>query len=110
VLVIVLQVIAAVMFVLAGGRKVPATVAHDDFPQYGYTPGFRRIVGGLELLGAAGLIAGIWIPLLATLSGIGLAVLMVGAVVTHIRGHDPLVRAVVPAVLLVIVAVIILAR
>ena len=74
----------------------------DHFP-----PAMPKIVGLLEVLGAIGLIvpaltgiASILVPLAAS----GIAILMVGAVITHLRLHDPFKDAV-PSLVLALLAI-----
>jgi uncharacterized membrane protein YphA (DoxX/SURF4 family) len=111
----VLQILLALAFVAAGLTKLTrprqqlATTMGwvEDFPD----PGVRAI-GALELLGALGLlvpaltgIATILVPIAA----VGLALLMVGAAVTHRRrGELPLIG--INAVLLVLAVVVAWAR
>ena len=74
----------------------------DHFP-----PAMPKVIGLLEVLGAIGLIVpaltGI-APILVPLAASGIAILMVGAVITHLRLHDP-AKDVVPAVVLTLLAV-----
>lgn len=63
---------------------------------------FRRLTGGLEILGALGLLAGYaWMPLDSTASG-GLVLLMLLGLATRVRVRDPL-KALLPAVFLLLV-------
>lgn len=47
------------------------------------------ILGALQIAAAIGLIGGIWFPLLGIAAGIGLVLYFIGAVIAHIRAHDP---------------------
>lgn len=81
----------ALAFLFAGGTKIArpkeslgATMAWtEDFSQTQI-----RLIGVVEVLGAIGLILpralGI-VPVLSPIAAVGLAVVMVGAVVTHLR-------------------------
>ncbi len=86
----------AVVFVVSGSAKlfVPkeklATV-----PLGGWTGaasvGFVKALGALELLAAAGLILSAALdiaPVLAPLAAVGVVLLMVGAMITHLRRHE----------------------
>jgi uncharacterized membrane protein len=57
-----------------------------------FSPGTVKLIGGLELLAAIGLIlpalTGI-APILVPLAATGLAVIMALAVITHVRRHEP---------------------
>ena len=69
--------------------------------------GTPRIIGLLEVLGAIGLIVpgltGI-APMLVPLAASGLAILMIGAVVVHIRIKDPIGQSI-PAIVLALLAI-----
>ena len=66
------------------------------------------VIGSLEVLGGLGLIIGIWVPWLAALASTGLALIMVGAVLSLLRTRAPLQKVAFPllvGVLAVVVAV-----
>jgi len=69
--------------------------------------GAPRIIGLLEVLGAIGLIVpaltGI-APILVPLAASGLAILMIGAVIVHIRIKDPIGQSI-PAIVLALLAI-----
>jgi uncharacterized membrane protein YphA (DoxX/SURF4 family) len=76
----------------------------DDF-----SPGAVKGIGALEVLAAIGLIlpaALDVVPVLVPLAAVGLVVLMVGAVVTHARRHEP--QLIVVNVVLLVLAVVVL--
>lgn len=86
-IILILKVIVALAFAVAGASKLkstPALVA--QFEEFGFPPAWMYAVGILELAGAVGLFLGsngVW-------ACIGLALLMVGAVVNHLKvGHPP---------------------
>ena len=71
-----------------------------------FNPGTIKLIGSLEVLGAAGLIlpgALKIAPTLVPLAAVGVALLMGGAIVTHIRRHEAFVA---PLALLVLAAVV----
>ena len=102
-----LQAITAFAFAGAGGMKL-ATPAEElrANPQMGWTTDFGdrdiKAIGAAEVLGAVGLIVpaatGI-MPVLTPVAGGGLAVLMGGAAVTHVRRGEPPVAPIVLGVL-----------
>jgi|SRR5690606_635288 uncharacterized membrane protein YphA (DoxX/SURF4 family) len=53
-----------------------------------------RLIGVAEVAGGIGLAAGPWLSLLGVAAAAGLALLMAGAVLTHVRAQDPPGRAV----------------
>ena len=65
----------------------------DEFAAYGLPDWAMRTVGFLKLTFAAMLIVGIWIPALVKPAALGLGVLMVGAVLMHLKVRDPLARS-----------------
>ncbi|WP_433714353.1 DoxX family protein [Nocardia sp. CA-084685] len=86
---IVLAVLLALGFLPLGVLKALAVAAMSRRAEhFGYSvPAFRGI-GALEIAGALGVLGGIvWSPLGAA-AGIGLALLMIGAVFTHVKVGD----------------------
>jgi putative oxidoreductase len=70
------------LFLFAGIPKLMGNQqAVEGFRGMGYPDAFRLFIGAAEVSGAIGL----WIPRLAFWAAIGLAIIMVGAVYTHIR-------------------------
>jgi len=104
---LILEILLALMFLLAGSTKVIGsknqveTFNHLKLPQW-----FRVVTGLVQYIGAFGLIVGIWIPSWAAWAGIGFGVMMLVAVASHVRAKDSLSQSA-PAVVLLIMAVII---
>lgn len=73
-----------------GGR---ARNMREEFAVYGLPYWFMLLIGLLKLTFAALLIAGIWFPFLTRPSALGMAVLMAGAVLMHLKAGDPLKKA-----------------
>jgi uncharacterized membrane protein YphA (DoxX/SURF4 family) len=85
----VISVLLAALFVFAGVPKVTnAQQAVDGFRAWGFSDGFRLLIGAAEIAGGIALL----IPALATWSALGLTVIMVGAVYTHVL-YTPLREA-----------------
>ncbi|MEU9992829.1 DoxX family protein [Streptomyces sp. NPDC048045] len=91
------------IFALLGVAKImalgpmPGLAAHAGFTITAY-----RVIGVLELVGAVGVALGPVLPLFGGLAGVGLLMLLAGAVTTHMRRGDrfpKLVPAVVCAAL-----------
>ena len=107
----VLQIILALVFAAAGVMKAtqPKEKLAARLPWVeDFSPAVVRFIGVVELLGAIGLVlpAAVGIaPVLTPLAATGLAVVMVLAMLTHRRRHEPSAIAF-NAVLLVIAAVI----
>ncbi|MGW0189012.1 DoxX family protein [Streptomyces sp. NPDC003362] len=68
---------------LSGSQKMVDQLAH-----LGVGPALMRFIGTAQLLGAAGLLVGLWVGPLGVAAAIGLAVLMTGAVIYHVRAGD----------------------
>jgi putative oxidoreductase len=93
----VVQVLLAALFAFAGLNKLFGLQQEvvDQFTRIGAGQWFRYLTGALELAGAIGLL----IPRLSGLAALGLAGVMVGAVLTHLFVLPPVALAVVPGVL-----------
>ena len=93
----VVQVLLAAAFAFAGVNKLLGLQQEmlDSFAKMGLGDGFRHLTGALELAGAVGLL----IPRLAGPAALGLAGVMVGAVVVHLTVLPPAALAIPPAVL-----------
>lgn len=100
----VVQVLLAVLFAFAGFSKLVGLQpeAVDAFTKIGFGQWFRYLTGALELAGAIGLL----IPRLCGLAALGLAGVMVGAVVTHLTVLPPVALALIPAFLGVVFGLI----
>jgi hypothetical protein len=108
----VLQGLLAAGFLAAGGFKL--TQPYEKLGKtLGWATHFRppvvRMIAGAELLGALGLIlpaATHIAPILTPIAATGLAVTMIGALITHVRLRDPINLMTPAAVLLVLSAVV----
>lgn len=83
-------------------RGGDAETIGEEFKNYGLPSVFVPIVGGLKLLAATCLIAGIWFPELVKPSAGLIAFLMLGAVAMHIKVKDPIFKALPAAGMLVL--------
>lgn len=98
----------AIVLAAAGAPKIiNAASAQRSAEHLGVPPTLNRTIGVLELAAVAGLLAGIVVTPLAIAAAIGVALLMIGAVVSHIRVHDRIVAAV-PALVVGAAAVAVL--
>ena len=69
------------LYLFAGIPKLMGNAqAAEGFAKLGYSDAFRLFIGASEVAGGIGL----WIPKLAFWAALGLAVIMVGAVYTHL--------------------------
>ena len=83
-----------------GYRGGDAKTLKEEFATYGLPSWFYYLVGTLKIACALAVLAGIWFPLLATLGGAGLAVLMAGAFTMHLKVKDPFSKAIPSLVML----------
>ena len=108
---ILLVVLAAVLglaatFSAAGKlRRMPQVV--EMMRHVGVSDSQMRLLAVAELLGALGLLLGIWVPVLGLLAALGLSVYFLGAVIAHVRKKDT-AKEFGPALGLTILAVVVL--
>ncbi len=77
----ILQILAALAFLAAGGSKLAGAQAMvDTFQKIGLGQWFRYLTGGLEVVGAIGLL----VPGYVFYGAVLLVAVMIGAVVTHL--------------------------
>ncbi|MET3195983.1 DoxX family protein [Bacillus sp. OAE603] len=108
----ILQVVLVIAFLMSGAVKLSGNIQmlHDFKEVYGYSKGFMYLIGGFEILGAIGLIVGFWKSKIATLASAGLAIIMAGAVYTHLSAGQDLNVAMAPFVLLVLTLIVLFSR
>lgn len=103
----IVQAVLAAAFAMSGLQKL--TQSKEKLPAIdGFSPGALRLLGVAEVLGVLGLILPAVTriaPVLTPIAASGLAVVMVGAVVIHIRRREQS-AAVVTAVLFVLAVVV----
>jgi uncharacterized membrane protein YphA (DoxX/SURF4 family) len=107
--------VLAALFLAAGGNKlVQSKEKLAKNPNFGWTEDFSqgtlRLIGTAEVLGALGLIlpAALDIaPILTPLAACGLAIIMIGAIITHTRRkeYQPVMINTVLLVLALLVAI-----
>jgi uncharacterized membrane protein YphA (DoxX/SURF4 family) len=87
---LVFTILLAVAFAFAGGSKLAGVQQmRDSATHLGFSfPAYQRI-GALEVLGAAGLLIGLWFAPLGIAAAAGLVLLTIGAVYFHIKAKDP---------------------
>jgi uncharacterized membrane protein YphA (DoxX/SURF4 family) len=71
-----------------------------EFRRFGLSR-FRRLTGSLEVMGALGLLAGLFVPIVTLLASAGLALLMLLGVLTRVRVGDPALETLPATILLV---------
>ena len=108
----IIAIVLAVAF--AGSGLMKLVVPKDNLVTAGqgwaqdYSPNNIRLIGFVEIVGAVGLVlpAAVHIaPILVPLAAVGLALVMVGAIVVHARRKEPM--NIVVNVVLIVLAVIV---
>jgi len=99
------------VWLLRPNRSTPyrggnAHTMRQEFAAYGLPPLAMYVVGALKVGAALCLIAGIWFPFLVVPAALLVAVLMVGALLMHVKIHDPAKKST-PAVALLLVCLVI---
>jgi hypothetical protein len=85
----VLAVLLALIFVTLGTAKVVAVQPmRARAAEVGFSTMAYRRIGLLEVAGAIGLLLGAVNPLIGAAAGVGLLLLLGGAVITHVRNGD----------------------
>jgi uncharacterized membrane protein YphA (DoxX/SURF4 family) len=104
----IVQGLLAVAFLMAGGMKAmkPKSEIEEKMAwAKDFSANQLKTIGILEVLGALGLIlpaaTGI-VPILTPIAAVGLALTMIGAVITHLRRKDPMAETMPSAVLLLL--------
>ena len=88
---IALAALVALIFTALGVMKVFALPPARELATHsGFSVTAYRGIGALELAGAAGVLAGLALPLLGGLAGAGLLLLLAGALITHLHNQHTL--------------------
>ncbi|MGW7525780.1 DoxX family protein [Streptomyces sp. NPDC054783] len=94
-----LACLIVLIFALLGVAKIMALGPMPELADHaGFTTASYRVIGALELAGAIGVAIGPVLPLFGELAGLGLLMLLAGAVTTHVRKGDGMPKLV-PAVM-----------
>ncbi|MCK7516862.1 MAG: DoxX family protein [Ignavibacteriales bacterium] len=65
----------------------------EEFKAYGLPDWFMKVIGSLKVLLASLLVIGIFIPVLVKPAAVGMAVLMLGAIVMHFKIKDAPIKS-----------------
>lgn len=87
-------------------RGGDATTIIEEFQVYGLPEWSVYVIGGLKVILAILLLAGIWYPVLQFPAAAGLAILLAGSVSMHFKINDPLIKSL-PAGLFLVMCLII---
>lgn len=90
ILINVVKVVLFLFFLMTGTKIISGKMA-DEFKRFGLPSFFNFLTGALEIVGAIGMLIGIWIPTVALLAGLLLGGTMLAAALTLIvLARDPL--------------------
>jgi hypothetical protein len=90
---VVLAVLLALAFGAAGGQKVAGVKsATDGADHLRFSHNAYKGIGALELLAAVGLLVGLAVWPLGVAAGAGLVLLMIGAIISHLRVGDKIAQ------------------
>jgi len=88
-------------------RGGDAQSLQQEFAAYGLPDLLFYIVGGLKVLAALALLAGIWLPAVIVPAAGVIVVLMLGAIAMHIKVGDPPMKSVPASLVLLMSAIIV---
>jgi uncharacterized membrane protein YphA (DoxX/SURF4 family) len=92
--------VSAALFLGYGSLCLLSDGMRAEFERFGLSR-FRRLTGGLEVLGGVGLLVGLLVPAVLVAASAGLALLMLLGVIARVRVRDPFVELLPAGVLLV---------
>ena len=100
--------LTAVLAIILAGAGIPNIInspsAQSRAEHLGVAPTLNRAIGILQLAATAGLLVGFAVRPLAIAAAAGVVLLMIGAVVSHVRVKDR-VHAMIPALVVGLLAV-----
>lgn len=96
--------LAGVFAALGTAKLLAVSSMQARAAHVGLGVGAYRGIGALEVAGALGLLAGLVVPGLGVAAGVGLVLLLLGAVTAHLRVGDSLKEAAPAVVLAAVVA------
>lgn len=96
-----LQISLGLAFLASAVSKL-AGAADAMREQLEIAPWFRTLTALVEIVGAVGMLTGLWFPRLAAPAGLWIAALMAGALVAHLRVGDPFTNMIPAAVYLML--------
>ncbi|MDR6726333.1 putative membrane protein YphA (DoxX/SURF4 family) [Paenibacillus amylolyticus] len=102
----VLQVLLGIFFLFTGSKIISGKMA-EEFKRFGLPSFFNVLTGSFEIVGAIGMIVGIWIPIVAFWAGLLLGeTMLAGAFTLLVLAKDPIQKAI-PALVLLVLSLIV---
>ncbi|WP_242268063.1 DoxX family protein [Bacillus cereus group sp. BfR-BA-01352] len=102
-----INIVKAVLFLffLMTGTKIISGKMAEEFKRFGLPSFFNFLTGAFEIVGAIGMLIGIWVPTVALLAGLLLGGTMLAAALTLVvLARDPFKKAI-PALVLFVLSV-----
>ncbi|WP_219838724.1 DoxX family protein [Paenibacillus sp. R14(2021)] len=105
---LILQVLLILVFLMGGIMNTAGVKAQvEAFRNLELPQWFRAVTGILQLVGAAGLAVGFWYPGILAWAGLWFAIMMLIAVLSHVRVKDSFGKTL-PALIICIIAIVLL--
>lgn len=103
ILVNVVQVLLFIFFIMTGTKIISGKMA-EEFKRFGFPSIFNFLTGAFEIIGAIGMLIGIWVPYVSLFAGLLLGgTMFVAALTLVVIVKDPLKKAI-PAIILMILS------
>ena len=78
----------------------------EEFQVYGLPKWFCYLIGTLKVSLAILLLVGIWYPMIRHYAAVGLAILLLGSIIMHIKVKDPWIKSL-PAFIFMVLSLVI---
>ena len=78
----------------------------EEFSTYGFPFWFFYLIGALKILFAVSMAIGFWIPKFVPIAAAGLGLLMVGAIISHIKVNDTFIKYVPATIMLCLCGIV----
>ncbi|MCG2589083.1 DoxX family protein [Rhodohalobacter sulfatireducens] len=88
-----LSIIIALFFAVYGIQCLRSPFMIKEFVRYGMNDSLRKLTGITQLLGACGLVAGLYISIIGFFAAAGLSFMMLIAFITRLKIRDSLNQA-----------------
>jgi len=87
---VVLSVVLGLAMLASGTMKIIRSPRIVDLMEAVSVPASRLpLLGALQVASTVGLVTGIWFPPLGIAAAVGLVLYFGGAIIAHVRAHDP---------------------